>query len=74
MNQIAAESKIEAIAEETDRHIIEEARQAMVLALAGRIRMSVARRTPFLSDQATKELAEDVIANVNAFLKEVFSL
>ena len=36
--------------------------------------MSVARRTPYLSDQATKELAEDVVKNVKGFLGEVFSL
>lgn len=71
MNTTTAE--IEAIREEVDKHV-NEARNAMASALEGRIRMSVARQTPFLSDQATKKLADDVIGNVTAYLKDVFTL
>lgn len=63
----------DAIREEVDKHA-EEARAALRQALDGRIRMSVARQTPFLSDQATKKLADDVIGNVTAYLKDVFTL
>jgi hypothetical protein len=67
------EPEIDEIREEVDNRI-NEARDALVRALSGRIRMSVARRTPYLSDQATKELTEDVIENVTAYLKDVFTL
>lgn len=66
-------AEIEAIREEVDNHVA-EARDALLRALEGRIRMSVARQTPFLSDQATKKLADDVIGNVTAYLKDVFTL
>lgn len=49
-------------------------RDALARGLDTRIRMSVHRRTPFLSDQATKELAEAIIENVSAFLKGAFDL
>ena len=73
MTPIADEAKVEAAAEIADKNAA-DARGAMVRALDARIRMSVARRTPYLSDQATKELAEDVVKNVTGFLGEVFSL
>lgn len=70
MNQ---QPEIAEIREEVDKSI-SDARDALLRALDGRIRMSVARQTPFLSDQATKKLADDVIGTVTAYLQDVFTL
>lgn len=65
--------EVGAICEDVDKHV-NEARAALLFALEGQVRMSVARQTPFLSDQATKKLADDVIGSVTAYLKDVFTL
>lgn len=52
----------------------EHARYHLARGITLRVRTSVDRRTPFLSDDATNALAEDVIENVMAFLRESFDL
>lgn len=43
------------------------------LSIYGRVEQSVERRTPFLSEDTTEELVEDVAENVIALLKSLFT-
>lgn len=52
----------------------DQAREQLINGLYQRIHHSVQRRTPFMSKAAADELAEDVVENVSAFLREALAL
>lgn len=51
-----------------------QAREALWNGLIERVEVSVARRAPFLSVEASKALVEDVTENIAAFLHQVFDM
>lgn len=51
-----------------------QARKHISDGLNRRVRESIKRTTPFMSEAAARELIDDVRDNVLSFLKEVFTL